>query len=247
MTGDIETILLAILAAFIVGLSKGGLANVGSAAVPIMALVMSPIAAAAMLLPIYIISDVVGVWLYRRRYSVRNLAILIPAGLVGVLVGWAFAARMSDAVAGLLVGVIGIGFCLNYWLRKNGPVRKADVPRGLFWGVLTGFTSFITHSGAATFQVYTLPQRMEKLTFAGTSTILFATINAAKLLPYWELQQMDLRLSVIGLLAPTAIVGAFAGSYIARWMRPETFFQFVQIALFLVSLKLVFDAGRVLI
>jgi uncharacterized membrane protein YfcA len=247
MTGGAETILLAMLAAFIVGMSKGGLANVGSAAVPIMALVMAPITAAAMLLPIYIISDAVGVWLYRRRYSVRNLAILIPSGLAGVAVGWAFATRMSDAAAGFLVGAIGICFCLNYWLRQTGPTRQADIPRGLFWGVLTGFTSFITHSGGATFQVYTLPQRMEKLTFAGTSTILFATINAGKLLPYWELQQMDLRPSVLGLLAPTAVVGTFVGSYVARTMKTETFFQFVQIVLFLVSLKLVFDAAHALI
>ncbi|MGV6875542.1 sulfite exporter TauE/SafE family protein [Pseudochelatococcus sp. B33] len=247
MTGDIEVMALAMLAAFIVGLSKGGLANVGSAAVPIMALVMPPLAAAAMLLPIYILSDVVGVWLYRRSYSRRNLAILIPAGLAGVIVGWAVASRMSDAVAGLLVGVIGIAFCLHFWLRRSSAqASRADVPRGLFWGTLTGFTSFITHSGGATFQIYTMPQRMEKLVFAGTSTILFATINAAKLIPYWQLQQMDLRPSTLALLVPTAIAGTFSGAWITKTMPTEAFFRFIQAALFLISVKLVFDAVRTL-
>ena len=108
MAEPFSLILLAALAAFLVGLSKGGLPAVATLGVPVLALVMSPVAAAALLLPIYIVTDWVGLWLYRRTYSARNLRILIPAGLLGVLIGWAVAARVSDAFVGLLVGVVGI-------------------------------------------------------------------------------------------------------------------------------------------
>ena len=59
----------------------------------------------------------------------------------------------------------------------------AGFAAGILWGTLAGFTSFISHAGAPPFQIYVLPQRLPKLVFAGTSTILFATINAAKIVP----------------------------------------------------------------
>ena len=70
------------LASLLVGMSKGGLPGVGMLAVPILSLMISPVLAAVLLLPIYILSDVVGVWLYRREYSAENLRVLIPAGIV---------------------------------------------------------------------------------------------------------------------------------------------------------------------
>ena len=70
---------------------EGGLPMVGVLGVPLLALVMPPVAAAALLLPVYIVSDVVGLWAYRHEYSGRNLAILVPAMIFGVAVGWATA------------------------------------------------------------------------------------------------------------------------------------------------------------
>ena len=64
--------LLLLLAAFLIGLSKGGLPGVGMLAVPVLSLFMSPINAAVLLLPIYILSDTVAVWLYRRQFSVNQ-------------------------------------------------------------------------------------------------------------------------------------------------------------------------------
>ncbi|HRO10745.1 sulfite exporter TauE/SafE family protein [Amaricoccus sp.] len=237
-------IVLTALAAFLVGLSKGGLPAVATLGVPVLALVMSPVAAAALLLPIYIVTDWVGLWLYRRDYSARNLRILVPSGLLGVLVGWAVASRVSDAFVGLLVGAVGLGYCLNAWARHRSlaEARPADLPRGIFWGTLAGFTSFVSHSGAPPFQMYVLPQKLEKLAFAGTATILFAIINAAKLVPYWQLgsfRAIDPALPLTAL--PVGILGTWVGAKLTRIMPDRLFFGFVQAALFLVSLKLVWD------
>jgi uncharacterized membrane protein YfcA len=245
MTEPFAVILVTGLAAFVVGLSKGGLPSVGTLGVPLMALVMSPVAAAALLLPIYLATDLVGLWLYRRNYSARNLAILVPTGLVGVLIGWSVAARVSDSLIGLLVGLVGVAFCLNAWLRRrsNAPPRPADLPRGVFWGTLAGFTSFVSHSGGPPFQMYVLPQRLEKLAFAGTSTILFAIINWAKVVPYWQMNafvSLDPWLPLLAL--PVGILGTVAGARLTRALSDGLFFLLVQVALLTVSLKLVFDA-----
>lgn len=240
---------IAMLASFIVGLSKGGLPAVGSLAVPLMALQISPVVAAGLLLPIYVASDVVGLWLYRRDYSARNLAILIPAGLLGVLVGWMAAEAVSEETVLLFVGLVGLFYCLSSWFRREPEQpRPADWPRGLAWGTLSGFSSFVAHSGAAPFQVYVLPQRLEKMVFAGTSTILFAVINFAKIPPYWALGQMNLgTVESAAILMPVAVAGAVSGMYATRRLPEKVFFELVRIALFLISLKLVWDGLAALV
>lgn len=243
MPNDLN-LMLGVFAAALVGLSKGGLPAIGMLAVPLLALQMSPIKAAAMLLPIYVLTDFVAIWLYRREFSRENLRILIPAGVFGVLIGWSTASLLSDRAVGFLVGVIGVGFCLNTWLRGAiSGVSQPSVGKGLFWGSLAGFTSFVTHAGAPPFQIYVLPQKLPKAIFAGTSAILFATINAAKIIPYQLLRPYSIEgLKASAWLIPAALAGTVAGAYLTRRIADEWFFRTVQFALFLISLKLIFDA-----
>jgi len=230
------------LSAFFVGLSKGGMPVIAMLSVPILSLVMSPIVAAVLLLPIYLISDIISVWLYRREYSAINLKILIPAGILGVLIGWATAAYVSDELVSLLLGIMGVTFCLHVWLRNNSNVKPKlpNTRKGLFWGTLAGFTSFISHAGGPPYQVYTLPQQMPKMVFAGTSTILFAVINLAKLGPYSTLYPYT-KTSLIAssTLIPVAALGTIFGRYLIKQLSEKWFYLAVQIALFLISIKLI--------
>ncbi|MBU6223441.1 MAG: sulfite exporter TauE/SafE family protein [Burkholderiales bacterium] len=231
-------------------MSKGGLPSIGMLAVPILSLVMSPVKAAILLLPIYVISDVFGVWLYRKDFSASNLKILIPASLLGVFIGWLTAAVTSDTAIKFALGFLGIGFCLNTWLRKTSdhPPQEANVKKGVFWGALSGFTSFISHAGAPPFQIYVLPQKLSKAQFAGTATILFAIINFAKIVPYQNLRPYsDDDLMAAAYLIPFAIAGAFAGAYLTKKIADYLFFRLIQIGLFLISCRLIFDAVKVLL
>jgi uncharacterized protein len=237
--------LVAGLAALLVGLSKGGLSMAGALGTPLLAMVMSPVKAAALLLPIFVVSDWFGLYAYRREFDKRNLMILIPAGIAGIGIGWLSSAVVSERMVGLLIGVIGIAFCLNAWrLRNHPPVpRPADIPRGVFWGAIAGFTSFVSHSGGPPYQVYVLPQRLSKTVFAGTTTITFAVINLVKLLPYWQLGQLDVvNLKTSLLLMPIAVAGTFIGVWLVRIIPQRTFFVFIHVALFVLSIKLVIDA-----
>jgi uncharacterized membrane protein YfcA len=242
---DLTFLLLAGLAALLVGLSKGGLSMAGALGTPLLAMVMSPVKAAALLLPIFVVSDWFGLYAYRREFDRRNLLILIPAGIAGIGIGWLSSAVVSDRMVGLLIGVIGIAFCLNAWRLRHDqlPPRPADIPRGLFWGALAGFTSFVSHSGSPPYQVYVLPQRLPKAVFAGTTTITFAAINLVKLLPYWQLGQLDLaNLKTSLLLMPIAVAGTFIGVWAVRIIPQRTFFVLIHTALFIMSIKLVVAA-----
>jgi uncharacterized membrane protein YfcA len=206
--------------------------------------------AAALLLPIYVVTDMFGLWAYRRQFSRRNLSILVPAAILGIGIGWMTAAIVPEALVALMVGLIGMGYCLDLWIkrRRSATPREADVPRGLFWGALTGFTSFVSHSGAPPYQMYVMPQRLPKMVFAGTSTILFAIVNAVKLLPYWALGQLSMdNLKTAAWLFPIGIVATLAGVRLVRVVSEESFYRLVTIGLFLVSAKLTIDGARTLL
>ncbi|HKH96646.1 MAG TPA: TSUP family transporter, partial [Beijerinckiaceae bacterium] len=100
--------IVAVPAVILLGLAKGGFAGIGMLSLPMMALVASPVRAAAILLPILVVQDAVSVWAYRGQWDRRNLAILIPGGVVGVVLGYLLAAWVSDAALSLAVGAMSI-------------------------------------------------------------------------------------------------------------------------------------------
>jgi uncharacterized membrane protein YfcA len=236
----------AVVAAMLVGAGKGGIPVVGMLSVPVLSLVISPLTAAGLLLPVYVVSDMFGLWAYRKAYDGRVLAILLPGAVAGIGVGWATASVVPEAWVTVMVGVIGLVFSLNLILRPkvDAAPRRAEVAPGLFWGAMSGFTSFVCHAGGPPYQVYTLPLRMTKTVFAGTSTIAFTVINAVKLVPYWALGQLNpANLHVAVLLMPVAAVAVFAGVWLVRILPEKLFFRLVTWALLAISLKLIWDGA----
>lgn len=237
---------LAISASVVVGLGKGGLPVVGMLAVPIMALGMNPVLATALLAPVFVVSDMFGLWAYRHSFDRRVVAILAIGATAGVALGWATAARVPDWAVTLGVGVIGLAFGLRLVLRRQpAPPRAADGPRGIFWGGVTGFTSFLAHAGAPPFQVYVLPLNLPKAVFAGTNTVFFTYLNLIKLVPYWALGQFNAaNLKIAAILAIPAALAVLAGVRLVRLIPDRLFFRLVTAALILISLKLLWDSAR---
>jgi len=238
---------LGCLAAALVGLSKGGLPVVGMLAVPVLALAVSPVAAAGLLLPVYVASDLIGLFAYRRAFDRRVLAILAPAAVLGIGLGWMTAAAVSDRLVTGIVGAIGTAFALTLLLGRRpegaGPGRARVVP-GIVWGAVTGYTSFVSHAGAPPYQVYVLPLRLEKTVFAATTTVFFAFVNAVKLVPYWALGQLSAEnLKAAAILSIPAVAAVLAGVWLVRVLPERLFFRLVTWALLAVSLKHLWSAA----
>ncbi len=241
---DVSYWVFATLAAIAVGLGKGGVPAISAMAVPLFALAVNPIVAAGTLLPVYIASDIFGLYAYRRHFDRRVLGIMMLAMPIGVGIGWATASLVSEAAVTILVGVIGGVFALNYIFRRaaDGPARPARFWPGLFWGTVSGFTSFVSHSGAPPYQVYAVPLKQEKLVFAGTVTISFAYINAIKLIPYAALGQLDIaNLKISAVLAIPAILSVFLGLKLIKVVPEKLFFRLIIWGLLILSARLIYD------
>jgi uncharacterized membrane protein YfcA len=251
MSGEMQFYLVAVPAVIVLGLSKGGFTGLSSLAMPMMSLVISPVRAAAIVLPVLIVQDWVSVWAFRRDFSPRNLLILIPASIIGVAAGWLLAARVSEDAVRLAVGVISIAF-VGYMLIRDrlglAPVATPGVPAGLLWGSLAGFTSFISHAGSPPFQVYVMPQNLKPRVFAGTATMFFAAVNLIKFPPYLMLGQFSRQnLTVSALLIPVAILSTFAGVWLVRRVAADRFYAIILVITFLIGVKLTYDAVLALV
>ncbi len=236
----------AIPAVMMVGLSKGGLGPLGGLAVPILSLAIPPVQAAGLTLPIFVASDVVAVIAYRRRFDPGVLKLMLPAAGLGILVGWATAAKVSEDAVRLIVGTVSALFAVNYWLRgrlARAPSRPST-PKGAFWGALAGFTSFVSHSGGAPFQMYVLPLRLAPPVFAGTSVIFFAVVNALKVPPYFFLGQFkSANLLAAAMLAPIAIAFALVTVRIVKVIDQALFYRIVYVLMFALGLLLIGQAA----
>ena len=239
----------AIPAVILVGLSKGGLGGaMALIGVPLMSLVVSPVQAEAIMLPILIVMDMVSLWAWRGFHDWRLLSIMLPGALVGIGIGWLTAAAVTPDHVRLIVGFVTLLFFLRWVaekLRKSERVAGHNRPKGLFWGTVAGFTSFVAHAGGPPYQVYALPLKQDPKLYTGTSVIFFAIVNAVKLIPYFALGQFDAtNLTASLILAPIAPLATFAGAWIVRRMRPEVFYPLMYAMILIVSLNLIYEGAK---
>jgi uncharacterized membrane protein YfcA len=235
---------IAILAVLALGVSKGGFAGVGTIATPLVALVLPPFEAAALLLPILIVQDVISLWVYRGDWSARNLKLMLPGAALGIGVAWFLATLIPEAAVRLIVGGIGLSFVLNVWLNGTPVKSVPSAPGGVFWGAVSGFTSAFANAGGPPFQIYTLPQQLPKLTFVGTATIFFAVVNWLKVVPYLALGNFTSSGLLMSLaLMPIAIAANFLGIWLVRVMPTALFYRITYVLVFLLSLALIWQGG----
>lgn len=245
MIGDPLFWLAAIPGVLLFGISKGGFAGgFGIVTVPLMALAIAPAQAAAIMLPILLVMDLGAVWAYRRHWSRDLIKVLLPAGLAGTAIGTlAFRELGSDGIR-LFLGVLAIGFVLWRTLLR-APSAAPEAPstaRGAFWATLSGFTSFIAHSGGPPLSVYLLPLRLAPSVLVGTVAVLFACLNWAKVLPYWWLGLFSAQnLLTSAALAPVGVAGVALGVWLHRRIREALFYRLVYAFLLATGAKLLYD------
>ncbi len=235
---------VSIPAVLLLGLGKSGFASgFGALAVPMMAMVVTVPQAAAILMPILLVMDAIGIAAFRRHVDLRLLGFLLPAGLAGVVVG-TLSFRLLDVR--LVAGITGV-FTLGFLAQRLLFPPKPDSPPPPKWlgGILTGmagFTSFVAHAGGPPINAYMLPMRLPPLVFAATLAFFFTAVNLAKWVPYAWLGLLDLRNMATSLvLLPFAPIGVLVGVRLAHRVRQELFYQLIYWGMALTGCKLVWD------
>jgi uncharacterized membrane protein YfcA len=235
---------VAIPAVLLLGLSKSGFgAGFGSLAVPMMALSVTVPQAAAILMPILFVMDIMGLAAFRKHIDFKLIRFLVPLGLVGTVIG-TLLFKLLDAR--LVAGIVG-GFTLAFLAQRLLFPPKPDSPHPPKWlgAILTatsGFTSFVAHAGGPPISAYVIPMRLPPLVFTATMAVFFFVINLSKWVPYAWLGLLDMRNMATSLaLMPFAPIGVLVGVKLAHRIQPLLFYRLVYAGMFLTGCKLVWD------
>ncbi|MFM2275272.1 MAG: hypothetical protein RL211_1144 [Pseudomonadota bacterium] len=232
-------------AVLLLGVSKSGFgAGFGSLAVPMMALAVTVPQAAAILMPVLLLMDILGMAAFRKDFDLKFLKFLIPCGLVGIVIGALLFKALS---AHMVAGIVGV-FTLLFLAQRLIFPPKPDSPPPPKWlgAILTatsGFTSFIAHAGGPPINAYVIPLRLSPVKFTATMAFFFFVINLSKWIPYAWLGLLDMRNMATSLvLLPIAPIGVLVGVRMARKINPMLFYRLVYVGMFLTGVKLVWDS-----
>ena len=232
------------------GLSKSGFAGIGFLATPLLALVVPPVQAAAILLPIMLLQDLISAYAYRHTWDAWNVKVTVSGAVLGVGVAWLVAASFSDALVRLIVGLIALVFTLNHWFGR-APAARGDRPpaaQGVLWGAVSGFTGTLANAGGPPFLIHLLPQRLEKLMFVGTMAVYFVALNSIKLVPFFALGQFSPEnLATSAVLLPLAVATNFIGLWLVRRTPAELFFKLTYVLVLLIALGLIWQGTRAIL
>jgi len=234
-------------AVLLLGISKSGFgAGFGSLAVPLMALAVSVPQAAAILMPVLLLMDVLGMAAFRKDFDLKLLKFLIPWGLLGIVIG-ALLFKLLDAH--LVAGIVGAFTLLFLAQRLLFPPKADSAPPPRWLGAIltatSGFTSFIAHAGGPPVNAYMIPLRLSPIRFTATMAFFFFVINLAKWIPYAWLGLLDWRnFATSMVLLPLAPIGVWVGVRLARRISQVLFYRFLYAGMLLTGIKLLADALR---
>ncbi len=237
---------MAVLAVVIVGMAKGGFSGLGVLATPLLALAMPASTAAALLLPVLLVQDVVSVWSFRKSWDRWIVAWMLPGAAVGILLASLYSAAVDEAQLRLVLGVIALSFGLyRLWLERGGRLVAASTSPGwvgTLFGLGMGVTSQIAHAGGPPFQIWVTPRRLPHETFVGTSSVLFALVNWMKVPSYIALGTLNRQtLIAAALLMPLAIISTLVAVRLIRRMNSQRFYTLIYVLMVLLGLKLIWD------
>ena len=211
-----------------------------------MALVVTVPEAAAILMPVLFVMDVMALGALRHNLDRRLIKFLLPFGLLGIALGTALFRLLDARTVSAIVGAVTLAFLAQ---RLLFPPRADSAPPPRWLGALltvtSGFTSFVAHAGGPPIQFYVIPMRLAPLVFTATMAAFFFVINLAKWIPYAWLGLLDWRnMSTSLALLPFAPIGVWIGVRIAKTMQPTLFYRVLYAGMFLSGAKLLWDGLR---
>jgi len=237
----------AVLTVTLVGIAKAGFG--GGAAViatPLLALTTSVADAAALLLPLLIIIDMISIVHYRGTFDRHSIRLMVPSAAVGILLGGLFFGlfNSNERVLKLGIGLLAVSFVLFQLFRTQilGQLsgKRPSTTSGIFFSGLAGFTSTLAHAGGPPATIYLLPQQLPRQLFVGTTVVFFTAVNLIKLIPYSFLGLLKVgNLTTILVLSPLCYLGVKLGVYLNGRFTDKWFNRLIYTLLFLTGTQLI--------
>ena len=202
--------------AFFVGLSKTGIPGVGILVIPTLAYVMDAKESTGFLLPMLIVGDIFAVAYYRRHAVWKHLVKLLPAAVVGVIIGYRLMGIVNSSQLKIIIGwIIVVLLVVDFWrirIARGQPKVPTHWSFAVAIGVLGGAVTMMANGAGPLMIIYLLAMRLDKNEFMGTGGWYFLIINCFKVpfsahLGLITAASLKMDLMLLPLIAAGAICG----------------------------------------
>ena len=220
--------IFAILAAACVGISKSGFGAMAIPGILLMTQVIPARESTGVILPMLILADLFAVHAFRQFTVWRLLVNILPAAVLGVIVGWWLMPRIPTGLFTPVIGWIILALLLLTILQKcSTQLQKTatDHP-AVAWplGLLAGISTMLANAAGPAMTVYLLASRLPKYEFVGTAAWFFFFINIIKVPFSASLGLITPQTLLFNLiLAPAVLIGLFCGKFLLGKINQKAF------------------------
>ncbi|MDG5789106.1 sulfite exporter TauE/SafE family protein [Evansella sp. AB-P1] len=211
-------LVIVVLCAIFIGVSKTGLPTLGIFVVATMATIFPARDSIGIVLPMLIAADIIAVTYYRRSVDWKTLFRLVPWVLGGIFCGFILlyfveASRPIEIILGVMViTLIGVQVSRERW----GSKWLDALPQSKWFiatmGTLAGFTTMIGNAAGPIMAIFLIAIALPKKEFIGTGAWFFLSVNLIKVPMYIGLGLITVdTISFNAMLIPAILVGTYIG------------------------------------
>lgn len=217
--------IIALSAAFIIGVSKSGIKGIAIVSVTFMALAFETKASTGLVVPIFIVGDIFAVIYYNRHTQWKYIVRFLPWMIVGVVIGNFIGKDLDEATfkIGMAIVILGSVIMMYWWDRRKSKVVPTHWAFAGSMGLLAGITTMIGNLAGSFANIFFLAMRLPKNEFIGTAAWLFFIINIFKL-PFhiWSWGTITTETLLFDLkLVPTIFLGLFVGVRLVKIIKDD--------------------------
>ncbi|MGO1520850.1 MAG: sulfite exporter TauE/SafE family protein [Sphingobacterium sp.] len=236
--------------AILIGISKTGIQNVGTFAIPLFALLFGAKFSTGIVLILLCMADVLAVVYYRKELLWSEIKSMLPFSLIGLIIGLFVGDYINDQTFKFIMGAcILLSVLLMIWVthRANKTnLSTTDLTNKRWYspsfGLLVGFSTMIGNAAGPALTIYLLTRRLDKVTLVATGAWLIMILNFSKIPLQWLVwDNLSWEGLILNALAfPFILLGGYIGIRLVK-VIPEKEFRIIILALVIVaSLMLLF-------
>jgi uncharacterized membrane protein YfcA len=241
---DPSQLIILMVVALLVGMSKTGITGIGLAVVPLLAVAFGARESTGLMIPLLIMADIYAVIYYHRMADWYHIARLLPWAMAGTIIGVLTGTLIDAEGFRILLSCIVLGG-LSLMVIRDLLKKNDQIPDNRWFaatiGVMGGFASMVGNAAGPVFAVYMLAMRLPKNSFIGTGAWFYFIINSFKL-PFhiWVWKTVTIESFLLDLTAlPAILLGAWLGIRIVRLLSEKVYRIFVVVMTLLSALFLI--------
>ena len=222
---------LALLAAFLIGISKAGLKGLSLFNVTLLALAFGAKASTGIIMPFLVLGDIAAVLYYNRHAQWKPILRILPWMALGILAGVVLGKDLPEQlfkIAMVTIIFVSLGLLVLWDIRKSKTVpRHWTFASGS--GILAGLATMIGNMAGPFTNLYFLMLRLPKNEFVGTAAWLFFITNLFKV-PFhvfvWK--TISAETLVLNLkLFPALLLGFIVGAKVLKFINDSLYRKFI--------------------